>query len=193
MSQSMPQEESKVRFWLVFIILSALALILIFVIGEISRLVGSIAVASESMLRTLIETEATILGFFGLIFVYALTSFDNRLDKLEEQLFKLTTEKHSDIPEELLRAGILRLKMGLSNIEKNKKELVNDALGIGILLVASLILSILSLGLISMPVAVDLCQPAVAFFFLSIGYIFWMFRKLAKPPEARARAFTDKL
>ena len=44
---------------------------------------GMFIILSTDALKSLIEGIATMLGFFGLIAVYLLTSYDNRIDKLE--------------------------------------------------------------------------------------------------------------
>jgi uncharacterized membrane protein YesL len=152
--------------------------VLLVVALQVSQFFGSIAVTKESMLSTLIQAEATILGFFGLVAVYALTSFDNRADKLDERLFKLTTEEHPQIKKQMLELEISRLKENRDMIQKNKKNFVNSALGTGFFLFLSLILSIFSFA--QVPFASSLATGAIYFLFAGIVHIFMIFNNLAK-------------
>jgi hypothetical protein len=47
---------------------------------------GLVTILSTDALRALIEGEATIIGFFGLVAIYALTSYDNRIEKIEDRM-----------------------------------------------------------------------------------------------------------
>jgi hypothetical protein len=47
---------------------------------------GMFIILSTDAIKSLIEGIATMLGFFGLIAVYLLTSYDNRIDRLEEKI-----------------------------------------------------------------------------------------------------------
>lgn len=147
----------------------------------VSRFFGSIAVTSESMLNTIVQADATILGFFGLIAIYAFTAFDNRTDRFEQQLFELTTEKHPNMKEDALELEKSRLERHLVTIQRNKKELVDNAFGAGLFLVLSLILSMFSLA--KVPFASDLCTGAIYFMLFSIWFIFVIFRSFGKTPE----------
>lgn len=44
---------------------------------------GTLSVFSDVTLTALIQAEATIIGFFGIVFIYGLTSYDNRRDRIE--------------------------------------------------------------------------------------------------------------
>jgi len=162
--------------WKSYALLTTLVIGIIIVL-QISQFFGAIAATKESMINALIQAEATILGFFGLIVIYALTSFDNRTDRLEEQLFKLTTEEHLNVKKEMLEREILRLKSYLSIIRTNKKDLVNNTLANGILLVSSLVLSILSLAQVQF--GSGLCGVAIYFLLIEIAGIFVILRSLA--------------
>ena len=54
---------------------------------------GIFLLLSTDSLKSLIEGIATMLGFFGLIAIYLLTSYDSRIDKLEEKIQDLEDEK----------------------------------------------------------------------------------------------------
>jgi hypothetical protein len=49
--------------------------------------IAKITINSAAVLQSLIQAEATILGFFGIIVTYLLTSYDTRLDRFEQQRF----------------------------------------------------------------------------------------------------------
>lgn len=55
-------------------------------------LIGFIAIYDKEVLKALIEAEATVLGFFTLIVVYALGSLDNRIDRLDQHIFDIKLE-----------------------------------------------------------------------------------------------------
>lgn len=142
-------------------------------------LFGLVAVISKEMLKALIEAEATILGFFGLITVYALTSLDTRIDKLEQQLHARIfdiKEKFSDL------GGVKKtyLTERLSNIKEEKRKTVYSALYAGVLLVGSLLSSILGLGIPIEEWAFYLCSLSVLLFFFGIGQTLLMIYDLAK-------------
>jgi hypothetical protein len=170
--------KSQIRANWKFYALVAIFLISMIITLQISQFFGAIAATKESMINALIQAEATILGFFGLIVIYALTSFDNRTDRLEEQLFKLTTEEHLNMKKEMLEREITRLKSYLSIIRTNKKDLVNNTFGNGILLVSSLVLSILSLAQVQF--GSSLCAGAIYFLLFGIVGIFVILRSLAQ-------------
>lgn len=157
---------------------------------------GLVATSSkETMLKSLIEAQATIIGFYGIIVVYALTSLDNRSDKYENWLFEVTEKgKHKDVPGEyvyLKSIGIIKeakskgeiLGEALLNIEKRKKGMVIQSSFIGIILVFSLLLSILALGVSIFDVSFLLCFYGTALFFVGIFGIFFLLYGLSKSPE----------
>jgi len=73
---------------LFFVVMTPILLIIFFA----SFIYGLIAVAfKEVMLKSLIEAEATIIGFFGIIATYSLASIDNRIDKLEDKKFEFSS------------------------------------------------------------------------------------------------------
>ena len=53
-------------------------------------------------MKALIQAEATILGFFGIIVVYVLKSLDDQLNIYRNQWFKLADEgKHTEVDKEV--------------------------------------------------------------------------------------------
>lgn len=67
-----------------FAIFVAVCVAVIFFI--VSIYYGFVIILSIDAAQALVEAIATILGFFGLIAVYLLTSFDSRIDRLEEKI-----------------------------------------------------------------------------------------------------------
>lgn len=129
------------------------------------------------VLKILIEAEATILGFFGLIAVYALTSYDNRIDRVEERI--LNKEEADD---QLLSLFSLTRK-----IRERKTKFVLGALPSLASLVLSFFLSITVLGLVNinpnMLIAYQLSIAASSLLFTGVFAIFMMLYRMGKEPE----------
>jgi hypothetical protein len=141
------------RKHILFVILSAILMVSYpFIIG-IAILFGVAAVYRTEMLTALIEAEATIIGFFGLILTYALASFDNRIDKLEEHFYDLTIAAIPDYRKNSNKAKGTIDEIGqlygslLKNVRENRKRLVNISVFVGSLLMLSLFSAILALGI----------------------------------------------
>jgi uncharacterized membrane protein len=156
------------------------------ILTVVSIFYGLVAVISkDTMLTSLIEAEATIIGFYGLILVYALTSFDSRADRIEQQLFDLIEkEKYSEIPIETLKTVTSKnrgksLDKALKNIQQRKIKLINSSLLVGVYLVSSLLLSILALGMPDISLSLLFCMFAVALFFSGIIGIFGILYNLS--------------
>jgi len=147
------------------------------IIALIAALLFSLIGAFEKtpMLTTLIEAEATIFGFFGLIAVYSLTSYDNRIDRLEEQKFEWIKEKDDT------RATETQTR--IDGIVKSKRKTINYALIIGIYLFLSLLLSILVLGIADAITSWIILFFSMALFFIGIVHFFFMFYDMATIPK----------
>jgi hypothetical protein len=140
---------------------------------------GVVAVFSEAMLTALVEAIATILGFFGLIFVYALTSLDNRTDMLNTAWFEMRKDMTPEYPQVWAKA--------VENVAKNKKKLVSNSLITGIFLVLSLLFAILALGFPNEDVVLYLTTFSVGLLFSSILQIFWTIYDLGKDPAQSSK------
>jgi len=147
-------------------------------LGMILYVFAILAVVDKEMMQALIGAEATILGFFILIVIYGLTSFDTRIDRLEQQIFDMQTGKtryHREFFEYLNKR--------LENIEKSKKDIVSFSLIGGIILFASLLSSILGLGLSrisSNQWAFFTCLISLLLLFLGIVSVLLIIRDLGK-------------
>jgi hypothetical protein len=155
-------------------------------------LYGLVATIEVEMLKAMIQAEVTILGFYGLIVVYALTSLDNRMDRLEQQRFDLTKEGRKTnelrevLQEHVSQERYNKLSETLHNIEKTKRKTVYSALYNGALLIGSLLASILGLGFLGIPNnewAFYMCSFSAMLFFFGIGLILLMVYDLAQNLE----------
>jgi hypothetical protein len=122
--------------WITIIVVSV-ALSLTFFLFSIPF--GVFIILSPDAVRTLIETEATILGFFGLIAVYLLTSYDNRIDKLEEKILDIGETDDTEL--RILQTFQWRIK-------NRKRRASNAIISALISLILSIFLTIVTLGLI---------------------------------------------
>lgn len=171
------------QHWLFLIILTIFAFSQPLILGIIF-LYGSVATVEVEMLKAMIEAEATILGFFALVVVYALSSLDNRIDRLELLLHILIfdREKFPDL------GGIEQtiLTERLSKINERKRKTIYSAVYNGVLLIGSLLASILGLGFLGIPNqewAFYMCSLSAMLFFVGIGLILLMIYDLAQSPE----------
>lgn len=122
----------------------AIPLFCIVVAAAITLYLFSIPIAAFTLLssdatRVIIETDATILGFFGLIAIYLFTSYDNRIDKLED---KILDPANSGQKDELQKRQNLI-------ISTKKYAMITIIVGLGCLVV-SMFLSIASYGVLSL-------------------------------------------
>lgn len=180
-----------------------LSLLIIGLLAFVSSLYV-LVLASADALKSLVEAEATIIGFFGIIAVYSLTSLDSRIDRLEQ-------EKHEyEIPkkfaeayypaEEIHRLGfeVANLENRIEKIQDEKQKVANQSSVIGVLLVISLIANIGLLGFqssyfealikLTYPFAqiVAICGGIpLMMFFESVWFIFLLLRRMGKKPETQ--------
>lgn len=176
--------QSKIKQWILTnwksIILLIISLVCFGVLWFLAIYYGFIAItAKDTILKSLIDAEATILGFFGLIVIYALNSFDNRIDRIEQQLFDVK-EKYLDMkdnPKAIIKIGkakVTRLNKQLSRVGEQKRIMINNAVATGSFLVVSLLLSISALGITDGNNAFFHCCIAIYLFFGSIVMILGM-------------------
>lgn len=77
---------NKIRFVIKLVIYT---FVLLFISFIVSPILGLFNLLNKEILKLLVQVEAIIMGFFGLIFIYILNSFDSRQDRYEDQLFEL--------------------------------------------------------------------------------------------------------
>ena len=154
---------------LFFVVMTPILLIIFFA----SFIYGLIAVAfKEVMLKSLIEAEATIIGFFGIIATYSLASIDNRIDKLEDKKFEFS----SLAKKEELKVIDKRIKQ----MEKRESLLIIQVVWVGIYLIVALLLSILALGIPDNLLSFYICVLGMGMFFTGILGIFWILYETPK-------------
>lgn len=137
---------------------------------------GAIVVlAKETMLQSLIQAEATVIGFSGIIAVYALTSFDSRIDRLEEQKFKLERSDSTNV--------VKKWNDRIKDINKHKRGTINSILYMMSFLFSSLLLSILALGIADSLWSFSFCVLGIDLFFSSIFMLILMFYELREVAE----------
>jgi hypothetical protein len=143
----------------------------------------SVVLINKDALKALIEAEATILGFFGLVIVYMLNSLDTRIDRLEQQRFDWDKEQHDK------EASDTKTKR--DSVRNLKKYVIKRAAIIGTLLTFSLLISIWLLGIVDIVIEVQVKGiigniyaltggTMVLMFFLSLWFLFSMFKDIAK-------------
>jgi len=171
-----------------------------FVFGYVAILFGVVAVlAKETVMKSLIEAEATILGFYGLIVVYVLKSLDDKEDRYVQMYFDLQMRNRQNEPT-LVQAR----ELGVENVDKpditiwikdakgsflhgfieqtnkQKKAIVRFTRTIGAYLFSSILLSIWILGMPDLVVAGLLAIIAVYLFIVGVVSIFLMFGDIGK-------------
>jgi hypothetical protein len=168
------REHPKV-IWILIIIFSSLLSVVFFLI---SIPFGFFIILSVSTIQTLIEAEATILGFFGLMIVYLLTSYDNKIDKIEEKLDLADSNK------------VELLCNRLDKIRERKRKACNTILSALFSLIMSFFLSITAMGILnaySEPAACALVVITIAstFLFIGISSLFVMVYRIGREPEVK--------
>jgi hypothetical protein len=156
---------------------------LIIVVGAIN--IADIAISSKDVLQSLIQAEATILGFFGIIVTYLLASYDTRLDRLEQQRFDVRKSPDDLKKMEMLDFSYVDLiGTKIENIKQRKRDIA-ETMGIyTFFLILSLLLSIITLGMIDSNSAYlnFLSVLGLAFFFFGIVGILIGFIQISREP-----------
>ena len=155
--------------------------------------------AKSDVIKSLIQAEATILGFLGLVIVYVLKSFDDKEDRYMQMLFDLQM-KGKDAETILLSGEELRLvatkrdkgvkirresrggflQSLIDRTNKQKKATVRFTRTIGAYLISSILLSIWILGMPDVVFAGLLSIFAVYLFLVSLVGIFQMLGDIGK-------------
>lgn len=89
-------------------------------------------VLNNEALQTLVQAEATLFGFFGIFFIYAVKQYDDELKETERE----------GVPKgyPLTKSDVIK------GIKMRKKDLFDSARYIGICLTASMLLSVWLIG-----------------------------------------------
>ncbi len=151
-----------------------------------------LAVNNIETLKALIEAEATVLGFFGIIAVYGLNSISKRVDLLEKQIYDIRLEDLKNGNNKLETSQVFRdYCTKKDKIEEAKKRFSNIAIWAGFVLIVSLATSIGGMGFASLPesipnrleMAFTLTTFAILGFFSCVGLILSMIYDSARNIE----------
>jgi len=173
-------------------ILSQVILGLIFgAIAIFSMLISPLFILqSSTILQVLIEVDAAILGFWGIILVYALTALDNRRDSLETKKFDVAKyiAERRDPPIAILSAmklpdeHIAFLEGKIQNTINSFNKLRREGIINSVMLTISIVVAIVGLGL-EIPRDIVwlyfIIVAAVWYFLSGVAFIFmslWEFR-----------------
>lgn len=140
--------------------------VLVAVIAIIS-IYFSIVLTAEA-LKTLVQAEATFFGFFGVIFVYVLKQYDDKLEDWKETANNLTPCESTEAISELSTTEGEQIINIINEVRENKKDFVDTSIAIGTFITISMLMSIWLIGSFEIPNAY-LNNPLVGVF-LSFGY-----------------------
>ena len=153
-----------------------------------------ILVLNQQVLTALLGVEATVTGFYGLIFVNGLASFRGTFEMLQkgdernsakserarEHRGSISEEQYSEMTKEVSEYANAWMKAIMAT-NSNKTGFVNHSLIAGVSLVASILTAILSLAVNSIQTTFYLSYLSVGILvFISLPQIFWSIRDLGR-------------
>ena len=166
--------------WIIF-------LILVFGLAMIS--ISFSVVLNAEALKTLVQAEATFFGFFGVLLIYVLKQYDDKLQDWKETADKLTpSETIEAIPSLSTTQGEQIIKI-INEIRENKMNFVNSGITIGVLITFSMLMSVWLIGSFESTlnlnsslagVILTLGYLAIGLFLIAIYMFLQLFRKMAK-------------
>ena len=166
---------------------STIFLISVFVLAIIS-IYFSVALNAEA-LKALVQAEATFFGFFGVLLVYVLKQYDDKLQDWKETADELTpSESMETIPSLSATQGEQIINI-INEIRENKMDFVNTGIAIGVLITFSMLMSVWLIGSFESTlnlnsslagVILTLGYLAIGLFLIAIYEFLQLFRKMAK-------------
>jgi hypothetical protein len=142
-----------------------------------------VIITSTGMLESLTQAEATILALFGIIVAYLMSSYDSRLDRLEQQKFEIDKVNMND--RDLVMSVFLEKRF--KEVKDQKRKVAKGVLWVGFSLVLSLLLSVIAFGLREINdwenAKIGVGMFDILFFFLGIYGILLMLYRIGKEPE----------
>jgi hypothetical protein len=155
-----------------------------------------VLVLNQQVLIGLLSVEATVTGFFGLIFVNGLSSFRGTFEMLQKgeerntEKSERARENRANISEEQYRQTTQEVShysnawmKAIMATNKNKSSFVNHSLIAGISLGAALFIAILSQAINSLQAVFWLSYLSIGILlFVSLPQIFWSIRDLGRDP-----------
>jgi hypothetical protein len=184
-------------------------LVTLFILSIVSSFYVFVLVNPDA-LKEFIQANATILGFFGLLAVYWLTSMDSRIDRFEQEKHEYekeltairtdSVEVAKPTPSKIiaLESGIKSLEKQIGRIETTKERIVNEISAIGVLLIIPLFINIgllafqssyvnalTSLKFPYFQIAGFIAAVPLIMFFESVWFIFLLLRRMGKKPKEK--------
>ncbi len=169
-----------IKDWIIF-------LILVFGLAIIS--ISFSVVLNAEALKTLVQAEATFFGFFGVLLVYVLKQYDDKLQDWKETADKLTpSESMEAIPLLSTTQGEQIINI-INEIRENKMAFVNTGITIGAVITFSMLMSVWLIGSFESTlnlnssltgVILTLGYLAIGLFLIAIYMFLQLFRKMAK-------------
>jgi NTP pyrophosphatase (non-canonical NTP hydrolase) len=200
MGNEKPSKINKIKAWLkkhITLVLPSILVFVCFCIVFAAILFGVAAVFKPEVLTALIEAEATITGFFGIILTYALTALDNRRDKLEDRFWDLAIAARHNKKEgyeefkKTLKNIAETFGSSIDNVREKRNRFINNSIIIGIFLTLSLILSILASGIFNVEFVFAISSFSMLFLLFGILGFFLMIYSM-KERTVIAREETQK-
>jgi hypothetical protein len=155
---------------------------------------GYVLVLNQQVLTALLGVEATVIGFYGLIFVNGLASFRGtfevlqkgeernatKSERVKENRATISEEKYKEITKEVSEYSNAWIKAIIA-ANSNKTSFVNHSLVAGFSLVVSLLIAILSLAASSGRAVLCFSYFSIGvLIFVSLPQIFWAIRDLGR-------------
>jgi hypothetical protein len=172
--------KGSIKDWVIF-------LILVFGLAMIS--ISFSVVLNAEALKTLVQAEATFFGFFGVLLVYVLKQYDDKLQDWKETSDKLTpSESMETIPSLSTTQGEQIINI-INEIRDNKMAFVNTGITIGAVITFSMLMSVWLIGSFESTlnlsssltgVILTLGYLAIGLFLIAIYMFLQLFRKMAK-------------
>jgi hypothetical protein len=169
-----------IKDWIIF-------LILVFGLAMIS--ISFNVVLNAEALKTLVQAEVTFFGFFGVLLVYVLKQYDDKLQDWKETADKLTpSESIEAIPLLSTTQGEQIINI-INEIRENKMAFVNTGITIGAVITFSMLMSVWLIGSFESTlnlnssltgVILTLGYLAIGLFLIAIYMFLQLFRKMAK-------------
>jgi len=140
---------------------------------------------SSTILKTMIEVNATMLGFWGIILVYCFTSLDKRLESTETQKFEVaksiaenqecSISEAMNFPNDHLKF----LETKTQRLIKSFNRLRRHALINSVMFIISIIVSVIGLGIPENAVALILIITVSLYYFVAgVIFVFMSFWEL---------------
>lgn len=136
------------EWWKIGLFIAIIVSVLLAFVYAYLQLLGflvSTALNSLEMLQSMVQAEATILGFLGVIAAYVLTSYDSRIDRLEQQCFD-TEQRGLGTVTTNNTSQVEAIKKRMEKTRKLRKDAILSLGTSSIFLIVSLLLSITTLG-----------------------------------------------